>query len=84
MTKRATITLDPKNLAFLNEVAARNRSAFINKLIDKERKFAADILRANLEEAADEELQAELKLWEVTLMDGLEDEDDEAGEKPGL
>ena len=79
MTERTTITLDDKNLAFLNQIATKNRSAFINQLIDKERKarFAAAVLQANLEEAADEEYQAEYRLWDVTMMDGLRDEPEE-------
>ena len=76
MTARATITLDDKNFEFLGKVAAKNRSLFINQLLEKERQrqLQEAFAKANLEEAADEELHAERRLWDVTLMDGLADE----------
>lgn len=43
---------------------------------EKKRQLQEAIIKANLEEAADEELQAEYRLWDVTLMDGLEDEEE--------
>ena len=79
MTVRATITLDDHNCEFVDKMAKGNRSSFINRLIAKERKMRLREMMAkhNLEEAQDEELHAEMALWDVTLMDGLEDEEDE-------
>lgn len=76
MTERTTITLEPANMAFLNQAANGNRSSFINQLLRKERKrkLRELVMLQNIEEAADKEYQAEYALWEVTLMDGIEDE----------
>ena len=73
MTHRATITLDEEAHTFLQAAAGKNRSAFINALIRKERdeSLARDLSRANREEAEDEVYQSELRLWDVTHPDGL-------------
>ena len=73
MTQRATITLDNETFTFLNDVAGNNRSAYINKLLNEERRrlLAARILEANQEEADDPAYQEELAEWESTLSDGL-------------
>lgn len=73
MAKRATISLDDNIFLFLNEVGGKNKSAYINDLLKKEkqRKFEEDMLQANKEEAEDAEYQKELSDWEATLKDGL-------------
>lgn len=73
MTNRATITLDDDAYAFLEASAGNNRSAYINKLLkeEKRRVLAAQILKANQEEASDPIYQEELKDWDATLTDGL-------------
>lgn len=73
MTVRATFTLENESFAFLRVVAGNNRSAFINRLIQDEKRHMLDqkILRANQEEAEDQEYQQALHDWEAALLDGL-------------
>jgi len=56
----------------LNQVAVKNRSAYINDLLTRERLKTLEraILAAN-EEESDPEYQQELSLWEITSNDGL-------------
>ena len=55
MANRATITLDDDAYTFLKASAGNNRSAYINNLLkaEKRRILAAQILKANQEEASD-------------------------------
>lgn len=71
--ERTTITLHPHNMLYLDAMAAGNRSAFINQLIDKDRKksIREAFAKANLEEAMDEEQRSELRVWDASLSDGL-------------
>jgi len=73
MTHRVTITLDEKSFAFLNDVANNNRSAYVNRLLKRERKnyLQAALRKANQEEAEDTNYQEELLEWDSTLSDGL-------------
>lgn len=73
MTARATISFDDDNYLFLNQHAGKNRSAYINDLLRRERQRTLEdgLLRANLEERDDPDYQAELSEWDVTLADGL-------------
>ncbi len=73
MTHRATITLDNDSYAFLNSVAANNRSAYINQLLKQARKDSLKeaLIKANEEEAEDAGYQEELKTWDTALSDGL-------------
>jgi predicted CopG family antitoxin len=74
MTYRATFTLDQDTFAFLKKMGGKNRSAFINDLLKKEKRRTLEkaILQANKEEAGDAVYQEELRDWEETLEDGLE------------
>jgi antitoxin CcdA len=74
MTYRATFTLDQDTFAFLKKMGGKNRSAFINDLLKKEKRRTLEkaILQANKEEAGDAAYQEELRDWEETLEDGLE------------
>ncbi|WP_256216395.1 CopG family transcriptional regulator [Nitrosomonas ureae] len=76
MTHRMTITLDDECFAFLNNVSNNNRSAYINDLLKQERKnyLKQALLKANQEEAQDSEYQEELKEWDATLSDGLQND----------
>tara|TARA_B100001564_G_scaffold280370_1_gene242725 strand:- start:1342 stop:1578 length:237 start_codon:yes stop_codon:yes gene_type:complete len=73
MVNRVTFTLDNEAHRFLESSVGRNKSAFINDLLHKEskRQLREAIIRANKEEAADQEYQNELALWDATLSDGL-------------
>ena len=77
MTHRTTVSIDDSNYAFLNAVAGNNRSAYINDLLEKERKnsLRKAILSANQEEADDPEYQSDLEVWDETLGDGLAQND---------
>jgi len=72
MTHKASISFEDQNYQFLNQVAVKNRSAYINDLLTRERLKTLEraILAAN-EEESDPEYQQELSLWEITSNDGL-------------
>ena len=74
MANRATFTLDEDAYAFLRTFGGKNKSAFINSLLKKERRtyLQKNILRANLEEAGDAAYQQELAEWDVTTLDGID------------
>jgi len=74
MTTRTSFTLDEDAYAFLRDFGGRNKSAFINALLKKERQryLQKKILSANLEEAGDDAYKEELAAWDATLLDGLE------------
>jgi hypothetical protein len=74
MTTRTSFTLDEEAFAFLRDFGGKNKSAFINTLLKKERQrhLQKKILSANLEEAGDADYQKELAGWDATLLDGLD------------
>ena len=69
MTTRITITLDSDAYSFLMAEGGKNKSAYINQLLKKERQcaLAEAILQANKEETEDQEYQEELSAWDETL-----------------
>ena len=73
MASRTTITLDNDAHSFLMAEGGKNKSAYINQLLKKERQRTLEeaILKANKEEAEDAEYQEELSVWDETLSDGL-------------
>lgn len=74
MAKNISITLDDINREFLDS-QTDNRSAFINKLIEQERKrrFAESMEAGYKAQSEDSEIQSEDRLWEVVTGDGIED-----------
>jgi hypothetical protein len=74
MANRATFTLDEEAYSFLRTFGGKNKSAFINSLLKKERRMFLQkrILKANLEEAGDADYQRELAEWDVTALDGID------------
>ena len=74
MATRTSFTLDEEAFAFLRDFGGRNKSAFINALLKKERQrfLQKKILSANLEEAGEAAYQKELADWDATLLDGLD------------
>jgi antitoxin CcdA len=72
MTHRTTVTITDEAFAFLQTQAGRNRSAYINQLLQAERQrlLAAAIAVANREEA-EEAYQEDLLPWTAALSDGL-------------
>ena len=77
MTHRATVSIDESNYQFLCAAAGKNRSAYINALLKKERKksLREAVLQANRDEASDPEYQDALNEWDETLSDGLPSND---------
>ena len=73
MTHRATFTLDDDAFEYLKTQGGENRSAFINRLLrrEKRRSLEESILRANQEEATDAAYQEGIGEWEAVLLDGL-------------
>lgn len=73
MTHRATFTLDDDAFEYLKAQGGENRSAFINRLLRREKRRSLEeaILRANQEEATDAAYQEEIGAWEAVLRDGL-------------
>ena len=74
MSHRATFTLEDEAFDYLKEVGSENKSAYVNNLLleEKRRNLKQAILRANREEAEDEEYQESLAVWDETLADGLD------------
>ncbi len=74
MANRATFTLDDEAFAFLTTFGGKNKSAFVNRLLNRERQMhlKKEVLAANLEESADAAYQQELAEWDVTLLDGTD------------
>ena len=75
MAKNISITVDRENLEYLNS-QIENRSKYINELIAKDRrsKFEASMREGYIAQSRSKEMEEEDRLWEVTLEDGIEDE----------
>ena len=71
---KISINLDESSLDFLKKVT-NNRSSYINKLIQQERrKEIMTTLEANYEEQnEDSDWQQEVELWDCVAGDGLDD-----------
>ena len=72
MSKKISITLDDQSLLFIDQ-QTKNRSAFINNLLLKEKKrlFLQELARAYEEQAQNSEFQEELADWDIVVGDGL-------------
>ena len=73
MVKQISITIDEQNLDYLDSQLI-NRSRYMNELIEKDRKskFEASMRAGYIAQSQNPEIQAEDRLWEVTIGDGLE------------
>jgi antitoxin CcdA len=71
--ERATFSLEKDNYTFLNKVGGENKSAYINRLLQRAKYKALEeaVLKANKEESDDSDYQEELSSWDTTLLDGL-------------
>ena len=76
MTKNISITVNEANLKYLDS-QIKNRSKYINELIEKDRrsKFEARMRAGYIAQSQNQNMQEEDQLWEVTIGDGIEDED---------
>lgn len=75
MSAKVSITLDEAVLEFVDR-SSQNRSQFINEILSqaKKRRGLKELEDAYTELANDSEYQAEIKLWDVTVGDGLDAE----------
>jgi metal-responsive CopG/Arc/MetJ family transcriptional regulator len=75
MSAKVSITLDEEVLEFVDR-SSHNRSQFINEILAKEKKKRSlqAIEDAYIELADNPEYQAEVKLWDVTVGDGIDAE----------
>lgn len=73
MAQWATFSLDDDVIDFLNTAGGKNKSAYVNEVLkrEKQRLLQEALLKANQEEAEDIEYQKELSDWDTTLSDGL-------------
>ena len=75
MSKNISITINEQNLKYLDS-QIDNRSKYINELIESDRrsKFEASMRQGYIAQSQNKEMQEEDELWEVTVGDGIEDE----------
>ena len=76
MAQKISITLDEEVLAFIDS-QTNNRSQLINQVFSnlKKQKALSELEAAYIEQSRDEDEIAEIKLWDVTIADGIDDED---------
>ena len=76
MPQKISITLDEEVLAFIDS-QTKNRSQLINQVFNnlKKQKALSELEAAYIEQSRDEDEIAEIKLWDVTIADGIDDED---------
>ena len=75
MSKNISITINEQNLKYLDS-QIDNRSKYINELIESDRrsKFEDSMRQGYIAQSQNKEMQEEDELWEVTIGDGIEDE----------
>ncbi len=73
MSAKVSITLDEAVLEFVDR-SSKNRSQFINEILSQAKKnqLLKDLADAYTELANNPEYQAETKLWDVTVGDGID------------
>ena len=73
MSAKVSITLDEEVLEFVDR-SSKNRSQFINEILSQAKKnqLLKDLADAYTELANNPEYQAETKLWDVTVWDGID------------
>ena len=73
MNAKVSITLDEEVLEFVDR-SSQNRSQFINEILSQAKKnqLLKDLADAYTELANNPEYQAETKLWDVTVGDGID------------
>jgi hypothetical protein len=71
MSQKISITLDEQSLDFIDR-QTKNRSAFINDLVlrEKKRLFLQELAKAYQEQSQDDEFQAEITDWDMVVGDG--------------
>ena len=76
MAQKISITLDEEVLAYIDS-QTKNRSQLINQVFDnlKKQQALSELEAAYIEQSQDEDEIAEIKLWDVAIADGIDDED---------
>lgn len=76
MARKISITLDEEVLAFIDS-QTNNRSKLINRVFNnlKKQQALSELEAAYIEQSQDQDEIAEIKLWDVAIADGIEDED---------
>jgi metal-responsive CopG/Arc/MetJ family transcriptional regulator len=76
MSAKVSITLDEEVLEFVDR-SSKNRSQFINEILSqaKKRQGLQELEDAYTELANNPEYQSEIRLWDVTVGDGLDAEE---------
>ena len=74
---KKTISLQPDVWDYVSRQAKDNVSAFINQVIrgHRQRRLRKNTIEGYQAMADDTQLAEELRLWDTTLLDGLDDED---------
>jgi metal-responsive CopG/Arc/MetJ family transcriptional regulator len=75
MSAKVSITLDEEILEFVDR-SSKNRSQFINEILSQAKKsqLLKELEDAYTELANDPDYQAEVKLWDITVGDGIDAE----------
>jgi metal-responsive CopG/Arc/MetJ family transcriptional regulator len=75
MSTKVNIKLDQEILEFVDR-SSQNRSQFINEILAKENKkrLLEEIENAYTELANNSEYQAEIKLWDIAVKNGIDAE----------
>ena len=73
MSAKVSITLDEEVLEFVDR-SSKNRSQFINEMLSQAKKsqLLKELEDAYTELANDPEYQDEIKLWDITVGDGID------------
>lgn len=74
---KKTISLQPDVWDYVSQQAKENVSAFVNQVIraHRRRRFKKAMIEGYQAMANDKQLAEDLRLWDTTLLDGLDDED---------
>ena len=75
MAQKISITLDEEVLAFIDSQTT-NRSQLINRVFSdlKQEQALKELEAAYIEQSQDEDEIAEIRLWDITIADTIEDE----------
>ncbi len=74
MKQKIAVTLEEELVAFVDSQANGNRSEYLNRLLERERKrtIEAELIKALKEDYSDPEYLAEIELWDSVVADGLD------------
>ncbi|MEA5533063.1 CopG family transcriptional regulator [Crocosphaera sp. XPORK-15E] len=74
--QKIAITLDEGVVAFLNRIAPKNRSEYVNNLLRKQEKqtLKEELIKALREDIEDSNYQQEIAHWDRVVGDGIDGE----------